>query len=82
MSRDTTNSQAVHCECIMCSKIVTLYVNELDFYAWNEAGASIQEAFPYLTPDEREIMISSICGECFDGMYRIDDTIVTEKNDG
>lgn len=64
MSKGST-SKAVHCQCVMCSKMITLYVKELDFYAWSEAGACIQDAFPYLTPDEREIMMSGICGQCF-----------------
>ena len=29
----------------------------------------IQNAFPYLTPDERELIISRICGKCFDKMF-------------
>ena len=33
-------------------------------------GMLIQDAFPYLTPDERELLISGICGKCFDNLFK------------
>ena len=29
----------------------------------------IQDAFFGLTPDQRELLITGICGKCFDGMF-------------
>jgi len=55
-------------ECIKCGDIHILLVNGKDFEAWQE-GALIQNAMPYLGADEREILISGICGRCFDGLF-------------
>jgi len=54
--------------CLDCKKIVTLKVSYPDFKAWKN-GTSIQDAFPYLTANEREILVSGICGECFDKLF-------------
>ncbi len=39
-----------------------------DYKAW-ENGKVIQDAMPYLTPGEREVLISGTCGSCFDKMF-------------
>ena len=51
--------------CRECGKKVHIDVYAEDLIAWKE-GKKIQEAFHYLTVDEREILISETCGECFD----------------
>lgn len=33
-------------------------------------GALVQEAFPYLTASERELIISDTCGMCYDKRYK------------
>lgn len=33
------------------------------------AGAHVQDAFPMLSPEERELMISGICGPCWDVLF-------------
>ena len=43
-------------------------VNIDDYTSW-ENGELIQNAMPYLTADEREVLISGICGPCFGGLY-------------
>ena len=50
--------------CKFCNKEVVITVDEEDIKKY-ENGALIQDAFPYLTPDEREIMISGMCGDCW-----------------
>lgn len=32
-------------------------------------GVLMQNAFPYLSADERELLISNTCGECYDSMF-------------
>lgn len=51
--------------CIFCQKIVTILAPVEGFDNW-EAGEHIQTALPMLTADEREMLISGVCGECFD----------------
>lgn len=50
--------------CKFCNKEIVITVDEEDIKKY-ENGALIQDAFPYLTPDEREIMISGMCGDCW-----------------
>jgi hypothetical protein len=54
--------------CKQCKKDVVVMVAKADFVAWKR-GELAQRAFPYLTADEREVLISKICGPCFDSMY-------------
>ena len=54
-------------QCVSCKDTHVLMVNKNDLKRW-ESGARIQDAMPYLTPDERELLISGICGKCFDRM--------------
>ena len=50
--------------CILCRKVIMVKVNHDDYIEWTN-GMLIQNAFPYLNDDEKEILISSICGTCF-----------------
>ena len=43
-------------------------VNIDDYTSW-ENGALIQTAMPYLSADEREVLISGMCGPCFDNLF-------------
>ena len=63
-----TNSTPFHRNCNTCGREVKMLVDSQDLVAWME-GELIQNAMPYLTPDERELLISGICGTCFDDMF-------------
>ena len=54
--------------CRVCLNQVEMQVHIEDVTAW-ENGELIQIAMPYLTPDEREVLISGTCGPCFDRMF-------------
>lgn len=43
-----------------------------DFKEW-ESGQPIQSVAPYLSEDERELLISGVCGKCFDDMFAGED---------
>lgn len=55
-------------ECPFCHKANEVEVNEMDYWDWQD-GALAQDAFPYLSADERELLISGICPKCWDGMF-------------
>jgi ribosomal protein L40E len=57
--------------CIKCSVVHTIFVEDKDFIAW-KSGKLIQDVMPYLSADEREILISGICGKCYDKLYEQD----------
>ena len=58
--------------CPMCGKLHTVDVNDIDFQRW-QAGVSIQNAFPYLSADEREILMTGTCSKCWNSMFLIDE---------
>jgi len=54
--------------CPFCGKAHDVLVNEIDYLDWQD-GKLAQDAFPYLSADEREMLISGICPTCWDGMF-------------
>lgn len=54
--------------CRFCGTTHTLTVDINDYFNWQE-GTLIQEAMPYLTPAERELLISHTCQDCWDKMF-------------
>ncbi len=54
--------------CISCFSNFPVVVNPLDIELWKN-GELIQDAFPYLTDSERELLISHVCENCFDKMF-------------
>ena len=47
-------------------KVITVYGEDL--FKYQSLGALIQDAFPYLSTDDRELLMSGICKPCFDDM--------------
>ena len=58
--------------CKFCGKEVTVQAEEEKFLRF-DAGAHVQDVFPDLRANYRELMISGICGECFDQIFENDD---------
>lgn len=54
--------------CPYCERIQKVAVPESGFKAW-KSGTRIQDALPGLTADEREILLSGICPECWDANF-------------
>ena len=54
--------------CPFCGKANFVEVNEADYDDWGD-GVPVQVAFPYLSANEREALISGICPKCWDGMF-------------
>ena len=58
--------------CPICHEAHTVMVYSDDFYAWKH-GKNAQDAFGYLSAEEREMLISGICPSCWDEMMPVDD---------
>lgn len=58
--------------CPFCGKSNDVLVNENDYYDWKN-GKLAQDAFPYLSADEREMLISGICPDCWNSMWGNDE---------
>jgi hypothetical protein len=50
--------------CPFCGHANEIEVNEADYWDWQD-GELAQNAFPYLSADEREMLISGICPKCW-----------------
>ena len=66
------NEVDVNIQCRCCTDVVTVYTFFDDIQDWQD-GELIQDAIPYLSADEREILISHVCGVCFDKMFDTDE---------
>ena len=61
-------------QCRMCRKTHSLMVGIEDYFMFYfmfdmPNRPHIQDIFPYLTPAERELLISGICGECWQKLF-------------
>lgn len=54
--------------CPFCGHANEVAVNEADYWDWQD-GALVQDAFPYLTADEREMLVSGICPTCWEKTF-------------
>ena len=55
--------------CPSCKIRHTVAVEEGDFYAWQK-GTLIQEAFPYLTSSQREMLQTGYDKKCWDEVMK------------
>lgn len=58
-------------QCPFCGHGNEVEVNESDYLDWQD-GKMAQDAFPYLSANEREMLISGICPTCWNKMFRDD----------
>ena len=56
-------------KCTQCGKEFEFTVYEKDLESYNN-GELIQRAFPYLSPEERELMISGYCPDCWKKLWK------------
>jgi hypothetical protein len=56
-------------DCRMCDAVYALVYNREDMLDWLSGSKFIQDALPYLSDSERELLISHTCGNCFDKLF-------------
>ena len=59
-------------QCPFCGRGNEVEVNEIDYLDWQD-GMMAQDAFPYLSADEREKLISGICPACWEKYFGSDE---------
>ena len=62
----------VDIQCHMCNTWYNVLVNSDDLLDWTSGSLPIQEALDYLSPKERELFLSQVCGDCFDKLFSLD----------
>lgn len=55
-------------KCKYCNKIHKIPVFKEDLEKYNK-GKLVQECFPYISTEYRELLISGMCPECWDNLY-------------
>jgi len=68
-TRELPEKMDVDVRCRLCGTYHTLTVNTGMFMLWTSRGILIQDAFPELSLDQRELLISQTCGSCFDELF-------------
>ena len=58
--------------CPLCGHANEVEVNEDDYWDWQD-GELVKNAFPYLAPSEREMLISGTCPKCWNNMFKDDE---------
>ena len=59
---------AIDTKCPYCKKTTRLFVREENFIKWRK-GALVQKAFPEMSADNREMLITGICPTCWIAMF-------------
>lgn len=59
------DSFAIATTCPLCQKTEEIRVIPEDYVKWRE-GMYIQDAFPYLSADQREQLMTGTCGACWE----------------
>ena len=54
--------------CPICGRGNEVEVNEMDYLDWQD-GVLAQVAFPYLSANEREMLISGVCPTCWNNVF-------------
>ena len=54
--------------CNRCGDTHTVKIHATDIAAWHD-GELIQDAMPYLSAAERELLISGMCDPCFHRLF-------------
>jgi hypothetical protein len=73
MNTNVEEKETYYTECRTCKTEFEIKAYEKDMNDWNKGKKHIQNAMPYLNANTRELLISGICGTCFDKLYGSDD---------
>jgi redox-regulated HSP33 family molecular chaperone len=60
--------QEYEVKCQFCKKVYIIKARPEQIEAW-KAGALIQNVMPYLSDNDRELLISGTCEPCFDKLF-------------
>jgi hypothetical protein len=58
--------------CFCCDAVYTFVVPPEQFESWQD-GAFVQDAFPNMPREWREMLISSTCPSCWNDMFKEED---------
>lgn len=59
--------------CRMCGDLIVVSCTDAQYIDWKEKGMVIQLAMPDVPKEERELLISGTCNECWKKLFRDED---------
>ena len=66
--KENRKDYSITVTCALCGKDETVKVNHEDYEAWKQ-DTYAQDAFPYLTPEERDVLITHMCISCQEKIF-------------
>ena len=61
------------CTCPRCHKVHEVVVDFEDYTNYQMGDANIQDAFPYLSANEREYILTGFCEDCWNDLFADED---------
>ena len=61
----------IHCR--HCGEPYLIPITEQEYLNWIKKGTFVQDEFPKLNPNERELLISQTCGNCWNKIFNTDE---------
>ncbi len=74
MSTSISNWVQCDIDCRRCGTTHTLSLVPQDLYDWTHRRKLIQDAMPYLSAGERELLMSELCDDCWQFVFGGDDS--------
>lgn len=68
------------CTCPRCHKVHEVVVDFEDYTNYMMGDAKIQDAFPYLSANEREYLLSGFCEDCWNDIFAEEDEEEEEED--
>lgn len=65
--------------CPMCGNEWSVKVDEVNYQSFKEGDMLAQEAFPELTPAERELLITGFCDDCWEEFAKYEEELEEES---
>lgn len=69
VAANQNRSLILDAECWRCGNITSIILNKEDMVDWLSGAGPIEQILYYLSPNERELLISNTCGSCFDSLF-------------
>ena len=63
----------MHIECRICKNNYVVDVDMEKYTSWKDGSGYIQDIMPELSADDRELLISNTCGNCWIEIFGTDD---------
>ena len=67
-------------KCPMCQKEHEVLVHESDWNNYKQQNMLVHDAFPYLSAEDREMLVTGICPDCWNKLFPPEEEIDEIEN--